>query len=87
MARISCPDCQLVSINGVVCHERGCPNSKSRYDRDTETWIKQRTCFHCGFEVDANDPCCDAPVEDCMDDEDADDAEDGTLSTGLRASL
>jgi hypothetical protein len=27
MARLSCPDCEIMSINGHVCHEAGCPSS------------------------------------------------------------
>jgi len=27
MARIVCPDCALMGINGHVCHEAGCPSS------------------------------------------------------------
>lgn len=25
--RISCPSCQLMRIQGVICHETGCPDS------------------------------------------------------------
>jgi hypothetical protein len=61
---IHCDQCQMLSINGVPCHETGCPNSHSRYDADSDTWIKQRECFECGCTVDADDPCCLAPVFD-----------------------
>ncbi len=43
---ISCDSCQLARINGVVCHETGCPDS----------WIDPETgegyekpCWQCGF--------------------------------------
>lgn len=58
MARIKCDYCQLVSINGMVCHEEGCPNSGARYDKARQEWIKQRKCFECGCTVDRGDPCC-----------------------------
>lgn len=51
-------------INGVFCHETGCPNSHSRYDRESDTWIKQRKCFECGCTVDADDLCCNASMDD-----------------------
>lgn len=57
--RVHCDQCELVSINGIACHETGCPNARSRWDADSESWIKQRTCFECGYTVDVDDPCCD----------------------------
>lgn len=57
-----CDSCEMLSINGLPCHEMGCPNRTAKW-RDGE-WIKQRTCFTCGYEVDANDPCCDADNAD-----------------------
>lgn len=53
-----CDSCQMLSINGVACHEHGCPNRRARYDADSGTWIKQYTCFECGYEADAGEPCC-----------------------------
>jgi len=55
-----CDQCQMLSINGVACHETGCPNSKSRWDAETGEWIRQRKCFDCGYTVDHDDPCCSA---------------------------
>lgn len=55
---ISCPYCEMLSINGVPCHETGCPNMGARWDADSEDWIKQRQCFECGCTVDTDDPCC-----------------------------
>jgi hypothetical protein len=59
-----CDQCQMVSINGVPCHEIGCPNMRSRWDSAEETWTKQRKCFTCGFTVDVDDPCCNAPFDE-----------------------
>lgn len=61
--RIRCDQCQMLSINGVPCHETGCPNSGARYDFETDAWVKQRVCFECGCTVDADSPCCSADVE------------------------
>lgn len=52
--RISCPQCNLMRINGVVCHETACPNLRARYDTESGEWIKQRKCFICGCTVDAD---------------------------------
>lgn len=61
--RLTCPQCQLVSINGIPCHETGCPNSSARFDFDSGEWVKQRVCRECGCTVDADDPCCNEPFE------------------------
>lgn len=56
--RFRCNQCEAAMINGVFCHETGCPNSNSRYDANSDTWIKQRKCFECGCMVDEDDLCC-----------------------------
>lgn len=28
--KVSCDQCQLVVINGIPCHEHGCPNARRR---------------------------------------------------------
>ena len=70
--RVHCDQCSMLMINGVACHETGCPNQGSRWDAGSECWIKQRECSECGCTVDADDPCCNAP----FDDEDFDEPED-----------
>jgi hypothetical protein len=57
-----CDECEILAINGVACHEHGCPHSKDRWDG--EQWIAQRRCFACGCTVDRDDPCCSQEVED-----------------------
>jgi len=62
-----CDQCEAAMINGIFCHETGCPNTHARYD-DGE-WIKTRLCDECGYRVDADDPCCSGPYdeeEDCL---------------------
>jgi len=56
---VRCDQCEMLSINGVACHERGCPNANARYDREHDEWVKQRKCFTCGSAVDHDDLCCD----------------------------
>ena len=57
---MNCDQCEAVMVNGHFCHETGCPNSKSRYNHESQEWIKQRKCFECGCTVDSDDPCCSA---------------------------
>jgi hypothetical protein len=56
--RLRCNQCEALMINGVFCHETGCPNSKARYDNESGEWIKQRKRFECGCAVDADNLCC-----------------------------
>ena len=53
-----CDQCEALMIQGVFCHETGCPNSQSRWNPESGSWTKQRTCFECGCDVDADQPCC-----------------------------
>ena len=55
---ISCDQCQMLSINGIACHETGCPNMGARWNAESGEWIKQRKCFDCGSTVDADSECC-----------------------------
>lgn len=67
---MKCGQCVMLFINGVPCHELGCPNTHARYDADTQTWHKQWICRDCGYEVDIGKDCdCSAPydVGDCQE--------------------
>jgi hypothetical protein len=61
---MTCNQCELLSINGVPCHETGCSNTNARWDAENQEWIQQRVCFECGCTVNADDPCCSAPFEE-----------------------
>jgi hypothetical protein len=67
LPRMGCDQCQMMQIQGVPCHEQGCPNMGARWDSENGMWIPQRECFECGMEVDEDDPCCSAPVMDEAD--------------------
>jgi hypothetical protein len=58
----------MLSINGIACHETGCPNTNARFDRESDEWIPQRKCFTCGYVVDRDDPCCDDDSYEWEDD-------------------
>lgn len=54
-----CDQCEALMIQGVFCHETGCPNQGSRFDAGQEIWIKQVTCNVCGYEYDHDVACCE----------------------------
>ena len=39
--RTRCNSCEALMINGVYCHETGCPDAWKSYTRE---------CFECGFD-------------------------------------
>jgi len=43
--RVHCDQCQMLVINGVACHETGCPNMGARWDVDAGVWIKPTGMF------------------------------------------
>lgn len=51
---MKCDQCEMLSINGAACHERGCPNTGARYDADAQMWVKQVECRECGTVCDAD---------------------------------
>ena len=51
-AHVGCSQCQALSINGVPCHERGCPNIVA-------------TCRECG-NLDPDRTCCQWDEEDAI---------------------
>lgn len=62
-----CNQCEACMINGVFCHETGCPNINKRYF-DGEGWLSVRECKECGSEVLGDDTCCEseeANVQEC----------------------
>ena len=70
LVKVKCDQCSALMINGVFCHELGCPNMGARWDVEEEQWVKQRTCVECGQRVDEDDLCCMA-----FDELDAEDPE------------
>jgi hypothetical protein len=53
----------MLSINGVACHETGCPNQKKLW-MGGRGWVRFLECFECGCEVEEGERC------DCQDSED-----------------
>lgn len=50
-----CDQCQMLSINGLPCHETGCPNSRKTWNEDRQEWILYVECRECGGEVEAGE--------------------------------
>lgn len=46
--RVHCDSCQAVAINGVGCHERGCPESWRQPWGDNDPY--PAPCWKCGFD-------------------------------------
>lgn len=56
----SCDQCQAAVINGVFCHEAGCPNHGKTWDPLREQWVLYVPCPECGFGIEVGEQC------DCM---------------------
>jgi hypothetical protein len=60
-----CDSCQMLSINGVPCHETGCPNSRKTWIADRSEWVLFVECRECGCDVEQGEMCsCFEPVEE-----------------------
>jgi len=62
VATVNCDQCEALMINGVYCHEAGCPNQNAKWDADRDSWIRYFDCFTCGFPVERGEHC------NCQDD-------------------
>ena len=40
-----CNQCDSVTINGVYCHERGCPNTNKFWDEHNQEWVTEEEIF------------------------------------------
>lgn len=47
---MNCNQCEMLSINGVACHETGCPNSRKTWDAKRGEWLRLVECSECGYE-------------------------------------
>ena len=62
---MTCDRCAALMINGVFCHELGCPRRNSLYTGGR--WVKFVKCFNCGCDVEEN-TCCDCQEDYSLDD-------------------
>ena len=56
---VSCDQCEAAMINGVFCHEQGCPNQGKVFE--CGEWVKYWECRECGCDVRDGESC------DCME--------------------
>ena len=54
---MNCDQCQMLSINGIACHETGCPNSRKVWVAEREQWIRFVECRECGSEIEEGEVC------------------------------
>lgn len=59
---MNCTSCNSISINGVACHESGCPDKRLMLTGEFKG-LYRHSCFECGFSVYSDDRqyynCCD----------------------------
>ena len=48
-----CDQCVSCYINGMFCHEHGCPNIKKFYDPDEERWVSEDRYIDLTIESDS----------------------------------
>ncbi len=54
---IHCDQCEAAMINGIFCHETGCPNQKKTWLADRAEWVRFLACFECGCDVEEGTYC------------------------------
>ena len=67
---MKCDQCEALTINGVFCHETGCPNSGKVWDKSDQQWVRVYECPECGgkyFDRQDAAECCNGPSDDMVD--------------------
>jgi hypothetical protein len=59
LVRIRCDQCELLRVNGIVCHETGCPNAGKHFDPETSEWTRYVSCRECGELQVEGESCCE----------------------------
>lgn len=65
---MKCDQCVAAMINGVFCHETGCPNTHKKYDLYEERWMLTFECTDCGSELVEGERCKCGDEPDLNDD-------------------
>lgn len=79
--RIHCDQCQALMINGVFCHELGCPNERKTWVEVDDKWVRFIECRECGADIEEGESCS------CQDPCEADDETDETDETDEPCAL
>jgi hypothetical protein len=81
-----CNQCQPATINGVFCHEAGCPNQRKTWVPDRNEWVLFVECDECGVEVEVGTECgCFESMLNTMGDIAYDDIDEETEAQLQRA--
>lgn len=60
---MKCGQFKLLRINGLVCHETGCPNAGKIWEDGQ--WARYRDCRECGLPVREGVACtCMEPIDE-----------------------
>lgn len=54
---MKCDQCDSAYINGVFCHEHGCPNANKVWDKESEMWVSVYECSECGEMIPEGESC------------------------------
>lgn len=54
---VRCNQCAAAMINGVFCHETGCPNSRKTWIAERGEWVRFVECRECGDDVEVGESC------------------------------
>ena len=54
-----CDQCEAAMVNGVFCHETGCPNTHKRYNKANDVWETMIKCPICGYDYPEGTECCE----------------------------
>jgi hypothetical protein len=57
MKTFRCDSCSASMINGVFCHEKGCPNIGKVYSNGE--WVRTYRCRICGYTRLDGELCCE----------------------------
>lgn len=84
---MKCDQCAAAMIQGVFCHETGCPNSKKTWVPD-RGWVLFVECFNCGDEIESGERCtCTDVPEDALEQPEDEDEEESAFCTDPRCGL
>ena len=54
--KVHCDQCEMLSINGVPCHETGCPNERKTWVVG-RGWVRYVACHICDCDVELGEAC------------------------------
>jgi hypothetical protein len=52
-----CNQCEAAMINGLICHETGCTNSRSTWIESHGEWVRFVECRICEADVEVGTVC------------------------------